>query len=242
MDIIEEQVIDERIKRDIVEQLYWDDRVDASRVTVEVVDGEVTLGGVVHSSLSRAAAEMDSWAIPGVRAVNNQIRIEAPWIEAHPTDAEIQQMVLTVLKLNSSIDAATVHVQVHNASARLTGTVDAVWQKIKAEELVFEVRGVRWVVNEIAVVPSKKLSDKAIAERLVLALERNAQVDVEGVDVTVQDGVVTIAGTVMTPAAYWVAYRTALYTPGVRSVRNDLVIAGGKIGRKRQRHLPDRNS
>lgn len=40
---------DEEIKRDLVDELYWDYRVDASNVKAEVSDGKVRLTGTVPS-------------------------------------------------------------------------------------------------------------------------------------------------------------------------------------------------
>jgi hyperosmotically inducible periplasmic protein len=224
MDTMEEHVIDERIKRDIVEQLYWDDRIDASRITVEVVDGKVVLGGIAHSPVSRDAAERDAWLIPGVREVSNQIRIEWVGLAGTPSDDEIQRSVVALLTLSGSLEEQTIHSSVHNGTVVLTGTVDANWKKIRAEELVSDVLGVRWVKNELAVVPSRKLSDRAIAESLVAALERNVHIDMERIDISVDEGRVTISGMVLTPAAYWASYRTALFNPGVRAVVNNLTI------------------
>jgi len=36
---------DEVIKKDVVDELYWDNRIDASKVTATVNDGAVTLAG-----------------------------------------------------------------------------------------------------------------------------------------------------------------------------------------------------
>lgn len=56
---------EEQIKRDVVDQLFWDIRVDASDVTVEVSNGTVTLRGTVPTYLAAKAAIDDSWCVLG---------------------------------------------------------------------------------------------------------------------------------------------------------------------------------
>lgn len=41
------QKIDVKLKKDVVDSLYWDSRVDASRIKVDVADGKVTLTGTL---------------------------------------------------------------------------------------------------------------------------------------------------------------------------------------------------
>ena len=55
---------DEQIKKAVVDMLYWDSRVDASDIHVEVTDGEVTLRGTVPSYATKEAALFDAWKIP----------------------------------------------------------------------------------------------------------------------------------------------------------------------------------
>jgi len=63
--------IDENIKRDVVDQLYWDSRVNAADIKVTVFDGVVTLSGFVNTSNARYSAASDTWMSEGVTEVNN---------------------------------------------------------------------------------------------------------------------------------------------------------------------------
>lgn len=49
--------------------------LDASRITVGIHDGKVTLAGTVHSWAERAAAEGAVWAAPGVTQVEDRITV-----------------------------------------------------------------------------------------------------------------------------------------------------------------------
>ena len=80
-------VRDESIVKDVVDSLYWDSRVDASKVSVTVDDGIVKLAGSVPSYTSREAASEDAWLITGVRQVDNQLKVDYQ-VEI-PSDREI---------------------------------------------------------------------------------------------------------------------------------------------------------
>jgi hypothetical protein len=67
---------DERIKEQISDRLMDDDDIDASEITVEVAGGEVTLTGTVGSRHEKRAAEEAVEQMPGVREVQNHLRVK----------------------------------------------------------------------------------------------------------------------------------------------------------------------
>lgn len=67
---------DERIREDVCERLTYDWSVDASDVEVNVSKGEVTLTGSVESRHSKRRAEDIVDDIPGVRHVQNNLRVK----------------------------------------------------------------------------------------------------------------------------------------------------------------------
>lgn len=67
---------DERIREDICERLEQHGDVDASDIEVRVENGEVTLDGKVDSRDEKRLAEDLVEFTPGVRHVNNQLRVE----------------------------------------------------------------------------------------------------------------------------------------------------------------------
>jgi len=66
---------DDRIREDVSDRLEQDAFVDASDVTVDVRDGEVTLNGTVGSRDQKRAAEDCVEAVSGVREVHNRLRV-----------------------------------------------------------------------------------------------------------------------------------------------------------------------
>ena len=49
--------------------------LDAAQITVESVDGKVTLSGAVRSWPERRLAERAAWTTPGVTAVNDRLGV-----------------------------------------------------------------------------------------------------------------------------------------------------------------------
>jgi osmotically-inducible protein OsmY len=217
---------DEDIKRDIIDELFWDERVDASNINVEVREGVVTLSGTVPNYLARKAAYRDTWLIRDVFDVENMIAVTYPDTIEVPNDADLRDMSRSTLVWNADINSKDIDVRVTNGEVVLTGTVDAFWKKWKAEELVSEVRGVIDVQNELAIVPTKSRLDKEIAEDIESALRRSLYVDSESVNVVVENGKVKLTGRVSAWYDRLKAEEIASHTAGVTDMDNKLTVQG----------------
>ena len=67
---------DQRIKEDVSDRLTAHGHLDARGITVEVKNGEVTLSGMVDSRQAKRMAYDIADGIPGVKDVNNQLKIQ----------------------------------------------------------------------------------------------------------------------------------------------------------------------
>ena len=215
---------DEEIKKDVVDELYWDGRVDASDVKVEVSEGTVTLSGTVPNYKAYDAADEDAWAMSGVMYVRNDLTIKYPAGMTIPTDVDIKSNIENLLLWQPNIDSTEIDVTVENGWVTMRGSVDAFWKKVKTEELALNLSGVLGITNELAVVPTKNFTDKAIAEDIESAMERNFNIDQDLIDVKVKNGKVTPTGSVPSLPAFRAAQRIAENTLGVLIVDNELVI------------------
>lgn len=76
---------DERILEDVCERLTDAPEVDASEITVEAKDGEVTLSGTINSREEKRLAERIAASVRGVRDVINRLRVRRPERESTPS-------------------------------------------------------------------------------------------------------------------------------------------------------------
>jgi hyperosmotically inducible protein len=215
---------DEEIKKDVVNQLYWDGCIDASSVKVEVHEGEVILTGTVPNYTAYQAAGDDTWAISGVTNVRNDLIIKFPSGVKTPSDVEIKTNIENILLWQPNIDSTDIDVTVNSGWVMLYGSVDAYWKKVRAEELILGLNGVLGLTNELAIVPTERIEDKTIAEDIEAALERQFNIDQNLIDVKVENGQVTLSGSVGSLLAFRAAQRIAENTLGVLIVNNELVI------------------
>jgi osmotically-inducible protein OsmY len=215
---------DEEIKKDALEQLYWDDRVDASNLKVEVSRGEAFLTGTVPNYGAYQAAEDDLWSIPGVRYVRNDAVVKYPVGAKVPSCAEIKASIERVLLWQPDIDSLDIDVSMEDGAVVLQGSVDAYWKKIRAEELALALSGVSSIRNELAVVPSGAYTDKAIADDIESALKQNIGADVDSIEVRVENGKVALSGSVSSLPALYAAEKIVENTPGVILYSTELVV------------------
>ncbi len=216
---------DEVIKTNVVDHLYWDNRVDASAIKVTVDEGKVTLSGEVPSYSDRLAAESDASSVMGVTEVFNQLTVSYP---GKLDDEELVANIESKLFLNPHLLSYKYDVSVVKGWATLEGIVDAFWKKVEVENEAASVRGVIGVTNKIAVVTTEgeadRRVDKAIAEDIVSAITRNRKVNINDVNVKVKDGDVILTGSVPDWEARTAAYQSAIYTFGVTHVDNNLIV------------------
>src|SRR5437870_9112261 len=106
------------------------------------------------------------------------------------TDEQIQKDVLAELKWDARVQPNEIGVAVKDGVVTLTGWVDSYAKKWAAEEAAHRVRGVKAVANDIEVrLPvSDERTDADIAAAAVRALEWDALVPGEKLDVTVSQG------------------------------------------------------
>lgn len=210
---------DEILKRLVVDELYWDSRVDASKVLVEVADGVVTLTGHTPTFADRLAAEANARMIRGVRSVENRIEVEHPTIVP---DAELAHNVSTVLVWTPDVDATDITATAREGTVTLTGSVRHYWEKLRAHLLAGQVQGVLHVIDELTVTPAGSDSDHEIARQLTQALERRMPDDLPLLQITVNDGQVILRGSVPNAALRQAVQRAAEQTAGVVAVTNEL--------------------
>jgi osmotically-inducible protein OsmY len=137
-------------------------------------------------------------------------------------DAEIQTDVLAELKWEPRVQAPEIGVSVKDGIVTLSGWVDSYTKRWAAEEAAQRVRGVKAVANEIEVRlgAGAERTDAEIAAAAVRALEWDALLVPEKIDVTVSKGWVTLKGTVDWEYKKREAERVVRNLAGVQGVSN----------------------
>lgn len=213
------QTSDERLKDAVTAHLEWDPAVEAEGITVDVADGCVILRGHAATYPAKLAAGKAARRVHGVRAVVNSIDVR---LTIDRTDEDLAEDAATALHLHGTVPRQ-VHAEAAGGCITLTGHVDWPFQRRSAERAVREIRGVRDVVDKIAVVPSAVAHD--VRHRIIRSLQHNAEVDARQIGVTVTRDCATLTGTVGSWLEREAAERAAANAPGIGSVDNRIEVA-----------------
>ncbi|MGE3171835.1 MAG: BON domain-containing protein [Planctomycetota bacterium] len=241
---------DEQIADAVEAALLQDPRVASFDVATEVDGGAVTLRGKVDNLMARRAAAADARNTVGVVTVRNRIAVEPT---AARSGVAIERAVRDALRRDPYVDRFDVRVDVRNGMAHLYGAVDTDFERARADDVTSRVLGVVGVDNHLEVGDPHITSydpyvdpwpvhdydwyhyspvvtftaDAEIRQCIEDQLWWSPFVDSEQVDVAVDDGTVTLTGTVDSRAeriaatenaydggAVWVVNRLELAPPG----------------------------
>ncbi|WP_145106040.1 BON domain-containing protein [Cereibacter sediminicola] len=142
-------------------------------------------------------------------------------------DLDIRQDVLDGLEFEPSLDAAHIGVSVENGIVLLTGHVRTYDERLKAEQVVTSIKGVRGIAQDIEVRPvgANVTADDEIARRVLDVLKWNASVPTDAVKVKVAKGWVTLSGAVEWNFQREAAEHSIRGIAGVVGISNAIVIA-----------------
>ena len=143
------------------------------------------------------------------------------------TDMELQKDVAEELKWEPRLQEDEIGVAVKNGVVTLTGFVPDYAQRRAAAKAAERVVGVRAVAQELVVkVPEMfRYSDTELAHRVVNALAWDVEVPNEKIQAKVEDGWVTLEGTVDWQYQRNAAERAVRYLGGIKGVANQIAIA-----------------
>ena len=141
-------------------------------------------------------------------------------------DGEIRRKVIAELDWDPSIDASAVGVAVKDGVVTLSGSIASYWQKKEAERVAKRVAGVKAVAEDLTIkLPgTAERSDADIAQSVVTGLRFNVAVPHDRIQVTVENGWVTLEGEVEWQYQKSVAESAIKYLMGVKGVTNSISI------------------
>lgn len=114
------------------------------------------------------------------------------------TDRELQHDVMAELEWEPKVDHADIGVAVNDGVVTLSGFVKSYPEKLAAEKATRRVAGVKAIAEEIRVrfASDPKTADHEIAKRIVDMFAWNVLIPHERINVKVEQGWVTLTGTV----------------------------------------------
>jgi osmotically-inducible protein OsmY len=143
------------------------------------------------------------------------------------SDVELLKDVQEELKWDPYLSSSEIGASVKNGIVTLTGIVDAYWKKISAENAVKKISGVTAVVQKIEVKLSEsgKRKDTDIAEAIQSAFRWSVLVPKDKIKVKVENGWVTLEGSVEWDFEKNAAQRAVEKLEGVSGVINNIKVA-----------------
>jgi osmotically-inducible protein OsmY len=209
-----------QITRDVLDELLWDDRIDASRVTVTADDGTVVLGGTVDTYHERYDAEDDASRVVGVRDVQNQIDVDTAARKVN--DEQLAAAARAGLDANGLVPKGAINVRADDGRIVMSGNVHHYYELQAAEHVIRHLDGLSDYSSLVTVSQDPAV---AVSEGIFDSLTRNAGVDAQMIKVTDDGGNVTLNGSVRSYAEKQEAKRAALMAPGVVGVDDQIVVS-----------------
>lgn len=212
---------DQQIKEAITDALRYDPRTVSFNYEVEVENGSVSLYGTVDNLKAKNAAGMNARNTMGVWQVNNFVDVRP----INPPSADvIAENIRSALMWDPIVERHEINVEVRNNKAFLEGQVDSFYEKLHATDVASRVFGVADVQNTITVnLDETWKSDMAIKEDVEDELFWNIFVDSDAVNVSVDNGIVTLSGVVDNWNEYTAAVENA-FEGGATSVWSEMQV------------------
>jgi osmotically-inducible protein OsmY len=226
---------DAAIESDIENAWISDPATESFEITAVVEDGKATLTGTVDSFQERHLAAQVAKGVRGVTAIDNQIDIE---YATDRGDGDIEADIQRALHWDTLIDDALINVDVTNGKVSLTGTVGSAAEKTlaSADAWVAGVKNVdasglqvaRWARDEdLRKDKYQPRSDQEIRDAVRDAFVYDPRLVSFEITPRVENGIVTLRGTVGNLKAKRAAAETARRTVGVVRVKNRLQVRPG---------------
>lgn len=213
---------DEELRRNVLDALEFDPRIDATGIGVAASQGVVTLTGHVGTYSEKYDAEKVAAHVKGVRGIAQDIEVRTGYEQGN-SDDELAKRALNSIGWNASIPDNKVQVKVQQGWVTLTGEVSWNFQRAAAESAVRRLSGVKGVANLIKLDAGVQIND--VKERIQRALQRSAELEAHDIQVAVHDRKVTLTGKVRSWSDRHAAEQAAWSTPSVIGVEDKLVVS-----------------
>ncbi len=139
---------DDELKRSLSDAYRQDSRLDGSGISIDSIDGNITLSGTVHSIGAKSSAERTATTLPGASYMYSSLRVDGPeWA----SDTVVEAVLTLFYELDSELQSTEINAAVKDGVVTLTGMTDTVYQRRRVVETAADTVGVEQVVNKLRV-------------------------------------------------------------------------------------------
>ena len=139
---------DDELKRSLSDAYRQDSRLDGSGISIDIIDGNITLSGTVHSIGAKSSAERTATTLPGVSYMYSSLLVERPeWA----SDTMVEAALTLFYELDSELQSTGINAAAKDGVVTLTGMTETVYQRRRAVETAADTVGVGRVINKLRV-------------------------------------------------------------------------------------------
>jgi osmotically-inducible protein OsmY len=220
--------IESSAKKSYVFKTYLKD----DSIKTDSKDGIVTLTGTVSEESHRTLAENTVESLPGVKSVDNQLKISGEQPAQH-SDSWISMKVKTALLFHRHVNGTGTKVYVMDGIVTLQGVATSMAQKELTTEYAKDIDNVKEVKNEMTVAETPtapdatvgdKIDDASITAQVKATLISHHSTSAIHTKVTTADGVVTLTGIAKNEAEKALVTKLVTDINGVTSVINNMTV------------------
>lgn len=212
----QEQFKDIDIENAVNEELLIDEAVKNHMIDTSVSEGIVTLKGSVGNLLAKNRATELASTIRGVRSIVNQLSV----IPVMIPDDDLKNNIEEALRDDPATDSWEINSTVSGGTVVLTGIVESFAEKNLTETVAASVSGVKAIENNITVADTGERLDSEIKKDIIGKIKNDVHSDVYNLDVTVNNGNVTLKGVTGSSFEKSRATADAFMIRGVKSVED----------------------
>jgi len=222
---------DDRIESSARKSHVFKSYLKDDSIKTESKDGAVTLTGTVASNSHKSLAEDTVESLPGVKSVDNQLKVKGETHAEH-SDGWISTKVKTTLLFHRNVSGSATDVYVKDGIVSLRGVASSQAQKELTTEYAKDVEGVKDVRNEMTIAKSpakpaaigEQIDDASITAQVKSSLMSHRSTSSMKTKVETTDGVVTLSGVAKNAAEKTLVTKLVNDIEGVTSVVNNMTV------------------
>lgn len=212
---------DDQLQRDVLAELKWEPKINATRIGVEVSKGVVTLSGHVDSFAEKWHAQQAAKRVQGVKILAVELDVMLP-NDNKRSDTEIALAISNALKHSIYNLDQFVKAKVEGAYVTLTGEAQWQYQIDAATNAIRYLAGVTGINNRILLKPA--LTVTAVKNDIDTAIQRRARNDMKNIHVEIKGNEVILSGKIEDWSERNLAIDAAWGVQGVQKVTDQLTI------------------